>query len=124
VINAEANWERPEGGEETLRRSFGSKYARLARLKAIWDPDNVLHLNQNIRPEGGSGPAGTRHSPRHREQNRREGLDRAGYSSPAAQSHRSGGRPRIGSNRRTKKSIAIRPPKRGANTYTWKNPPT
>ena len=40
-----------EGGPDALRRSFGSKYSRLARLKAVWDPDNVFHMNQNIRPE-------------------------------------------------------------------------
>ncbi len=32
------------------RSVYGSNYNRLAELKARYDPDNVLHLNQNIEP--------------------------------------------------------------------------
>jgi FAD/FMN-containing dehydrogenase len=40
-----------EEGEERIRQSYGqAKYDRLAKLKAKYDPQNVLSLNQNIKP--------------------------------------------------------------------------
>jgi FAD/FMN-containing dehydrogenase len=41
-----------EGGEH-VRAAYGdTKYQRLAALKARFDPDNILRVNQNITPVG------------------------------------------------------------------------
>jgi hypothetical protein len=38
-------------GEERMRAAYGNQiYDRLTKVKAEWDPQNVFHLNHNIRP--------------------------------------------------------------------------
>jgi hypothetical protein len=38
-------------GDASLRVAYGdSKLARLAAVKRAWDPDNVFHLNHNVKP--------------------------------------------------------------------------
>lgn len=41
-----------EEGEERIRAAFGANYARLAALKATYDPTNPFRANQNIAPSG------------------------------------------------------------------------
>ena len=38
-------------GRQRVHDAFGADaYERLAAVKAEWDPENVFHLNQNVRP--------------------------------------------------------------------------
>jgi FAD/FMN-containing dehydrogenase len=39
-----------EDGEGAVRASYRSNYERLAAIKAAYDPDNIFHRNQNIKP--------------------------------------------------------------------------
>ena len=39
-----------EEGQERVQATYGPNYARLAQVKAVYDPDNVLRGNQNIVP--------------------------------------------------------------------------
>jgi FAD/FMN-containing dehydrogenase len=39
-----------EEGEDRIRATYRDNYARLARIKAKYDPDNFFRVNQNIRP--------------------------------------------------------------------------
>ena len=35
---------------DRVESAYGTNYARLVEIKRKYDPDNVLHVNQNIKP--------------------------------------------------------------------------
>lgn len=37
-------------GQERIKATYGENYDRLTEIKAKWDPTNLFHMNQNIRP--------------------------------------------------------------------------
>jgi FAD/FMN-containing dehydrogenase len=43
-----------EEGDAMVRNAYGPQYARLAALKAQYDPTNLFRLNQNIAPSSGA----------------------------------------------------------------------
>ena len=47
-----------EEGEDRLRASYRDNYDRLTAIKARYDPDNLFHINQNIRPANGVSGSG------------------------------------------------------------------
>ena len=48
------NFLHDDEGEARVRAAYGDHYTRLTAIKARYDPGNVFHTNQNIKPvEGG-----------------------------------------------------------------------
>ncbi|GAA3706304.1 FAD-binding oxidoreductase [Microlunatus aurantiacus] len=45
-------------GEERIRASYRGNYARLAQIKAAYDPDNLFRVNQNIKPAAAAAVGG------------------------------------------------------------------
>jgi hypothetical protein len=41
-----------EEGQERIQATYRDNYPRLAKIKAKYDPNNVFHVNQNIKPAG------------------------------------------------------------------------
>ncbi len=39
-------------GQDRVKATYRDNYERLAKVKAKYDPDNVFHANQNIKPAG------------------------------------------------------------------------
>lgn len=46
------NFMMDDEGDARLRASYGDNYIRLVAAKAKFDPSNLFHVNQNIRPAG------------------------------------------------------------------------
>jgi FAD/FMN-containing dehydrogenase len=45
------NFQTEDEGEDRLRAAYGDNYARLAGVKARWDPDNLFRMNKNVAPQ-------------------------------------------------------------------------
>jgi hypothetical protein len=47
-------------GDDRIQATYGENYSRLAAIKAKYDPHNLFHVNQNIKPEAKDAAAGGR----------------------------------------------------------------
>ena len=47
---AYVNFMMDDEGDERIRATYRDHYDRLAAVKAVYDPDNLFRVNQNIRP--------------------------------------------------------------------------
>lgn len=45
----------PEDETDRVAQAYGGNFARLAMLKAKYDPDNIFRLNQNVQPNSAAG---------------------------------------------------------------------
>jgi FAD/FMN-containing dehydrogenase len=52
LAGAYPNFMMADEGDGRIKASFGDNYPRLASLKQKYDPANLFHVNQNIRPLG------------------------------------------------------------------------
>ena len=50
VGGAYVNFLMADEGDDRVQASYRGNYDRLARIKRQYDPDNIFHINQNIRP--------------------------------------------------------------------------
>ena len=41
-----------EEGEDRVKAAYRDNYERLAQIKSNYDPQNLFHVNQNIKPAG------------------------------------------------------------------------
>jgi FAD/FMN-containing dehydrogenase len=46
------NFQTEDEGDERIQAAYGTNYARLADVKAKWDPSNLFRINKNIAPRG------------------------------------------------------------------------
>ena len=49
---AYVNFMMADEGDERIQATYGPNYARLAAVKATYDPHNLFRVNQNIKPAG------------------------------------------------------------------------
>ena len=47
---AYVNFMMDDESQDRVRATYRDNYDKLARIKRQYDPENVFHLNQNIRP--------------------------------------------------------------------------
>jgi hypothetical protein len=47
---AYVNFMMDDEGQDRVKATYGANYERLAKAKTTYDPENVFHVNQNIRP--------------------------------------------------------------------------
>ena len=50
------NFMMDDEGDRRVQATYGSNYARLASVKAKYDPENLFRVNQNIQPKAERAP--------------------------------------------------------------------